>query len=533
MKNSGRILFAALILLGRTAYPAVEVKTDLNRRIIEAGESATLNITIPGDPSGIDPKQVPSVKGLEIEYYGMSMSYSNINGDVTRGVILSFRVKALARGKYTIPSFVFKTSRDVYRSKPVTLLVKKGIGIKQESVYGYRTETEISKEKVYLGEPVVLRYFVLMGGADQLQIEGMEKVPESKGTIIKEVEESIDDDVVTREGLELYKSHLYSYMLVPIETGRKRVGGSSLVISCGNPHSFFSVVRKRRLGFPDRELNVVPVPEKGRPENYKGDVGNFTVDAEYGDDKIEVFQEKTITLKISGTGNFLSLSKPEVEKKSEKLRIIVEEKGSKINIAGGRIEGEKIYRITIIPHEPGDYNLGKIGFSFFDPGTGKFGSAETAEIRFKVKGEGKGPGNSRDFKSSGKGFSSGIIGGILAAVVIAFLLFFLYERRSLKKVKGEMTPNHDGPDENADLNYQPDYLRKMKDAVSANDPRGFLQAAENHIKSALSGEEERESVELHEINKLKERVFGYRYGGGSISGDEMKELLERMEKLSL
>jgi hypothetical protein len=68
LKNSGRILFAALLLLGSRAYPAVEVKTELNRKIVEIGETATLSITIPGDPSGIDPKKVPSVKGVEIEY---------------------------------------------------------------------------------------------------------------------------------------------------------------------------------------------------------------------------------------------------------------------------------------------------------------------------------------------------------------------------------------------------------------------------------------------------------------------------------
>jgi hypothetical protein len=529
LKNSGRILFAALLLLGSRAYPAVEVKTELNRRIVEIGETATLSITIPGDPSGIDPKKVPSVKGLEIEYYGMSMSYSNINGNVTRGVVLSFRVRALARGKYAIPSFLFKSSRDVYRSKPVTLLVKKGVGKKLEGVGGYRSETEISSEKVYLGEPVILRYFLLMGGADQLRIEGIERMPESKGFIIKEIEESIDDEVVTEKGLELYKSHLYSYMLVPMETGQKRAGRSSLIISHSDPHSFFSIMRKRRLNFSDIDLEVLPVPEKGRPGDYKGDIGNFTIDAEYRDDEIDVFQEKIINLKISGTGNFLSLSKPEVRKKSDALRVILEEKSSKINIVQGKIEGEKIFRLTIIPNEPGDYDLGRIGFSFFDPDSGKFGSAETDEIRFKVTGEGKGAGSGKDFESSGKGFSTGIIAGVLAAVVIAFGLFFLFERRSLKRVEGKITRNDEETAEEAERKNGADYLNSMKDAVSADDPRGFLQAAENYL-NALSGAGEKKSHGV-ELNTLKERVFACRYGGGNISRDEMTELLKEMEEL--
>jgi hypothetical protein len=531
LKNSGRIFFAALILLGSRAYPAVEVNTELNRRIIEIGESATLNITIPGDPSGIDPKNIPSIKGLEIEYYGMSMSYSNINGNVTRGVILSFRVKALARGKYTLPSFVFKSSRDIYRSKPVSLLVKKGIGNKQESVHGYRAVTEISSRKVYLGEPVILRYFVLMGGADRLRVEGMEKIPESKGFIRKEIQESIDDDIVVEGGVELYRSHLYSYVLVPVETGRKRAGGSSLIVSYGDPHSLFSLMRKRRLLFKDMDLQVIPVPEKGRPRDYKGDIGNFKIDAEYQDGEIEAFQEKSITLKISGTGNFLSLSKPEVEKKSDKLRIIMEEKDSKINILEGKIKGEKTYRLTVIPSEPGDYTLGKIGFSFFNPGSGKFHTVETAEISFKVTGEGSGPGSSKDFESKGKGFSTGIISGIIAVVLIAFLLFFLYERRSLRRVESEITQSDDEGSEEADLKHEADYLKSMKDAVFADNPHGFLHAAENYMNRTLPGSAGSEGPESVELKKLRERIFSYRYGGGTVSRDEMRELLDEMEKI--
>jgi hypothetical protein len=336
---------------------------------------------------------------------------------------------------------------------------------------------------------------------------------------------------VVEKGLEVYKSHLYSFMLVPMETGRKKTGRSSLIISHSDPHSFFGIARKRRLNFREKELKVVPVPEKGRPRDYKGDIGNFKIDAEYRDDAIDVFQEKTIILKISGTGNFLSLSRPEVEKKSDALRVILEEKGSKINIVKGNIEGEKIYRLTLIPNEPGEYDLGRIGFSFFDPGSGKFGSAETAKISFTVTGEGKSAGHSQDFESSGKGFGPGVIAGILAAVVIAFGLFFLFERRSLKRVEGEIARNDEETAEETDRKKGTDYLKSMRDAASADDPRGFLLAAENFLNTTLPGAGEKERSNAAELNALKERIFGYRYGGGIVSGDEMKELLGKMEGL--
>ncbi len=529
MKNTGRIAVVLFLLFGGRAYSALEVKTELNRRVIETGESATLNITIPGSPSDIDPENIPAIKGLEIEYSGMSMNYSNINGNITRGVVLSFRITGNARGKYTLPPFILKSSQEVYRSKQVTLIVRKGIEKKQDSVHGFSAVLEISKKRVYLGEPLVLRYYLLAGGADQYRIEGIEKVPESKGCIIRELKESIDDDVVNRGGLEFYKTHVFSYIMVPVETGRKKAGGSSIIISYGNPYSIFSVVRKRRLIFKDLDLEVIPVPEKGRPGNYKGDIGSFTIDARYQDNKIEVFQEKSITLKISGTGNFLSLSKPEIEKKSDKFRMIMEEKDTTINVTGGMVEGEKTFRLTLIPHEPGDYSLGRIGFSFFDPEAGKFGTAKTNEINFTVTGE-KGSGKSKDFERKEKGFSAGLIAGIISAVLMAFLLFFLYERRSVRKVESEIVKNGEETDEEESRGARENYQEIMKEAVFSNNPGAFLQAAENHIAAVLSGVENQGGERESELKRIKERIFSFRYGGGTIGMKEMRDLLRRMEK---
>lgn len=386
LKSTGRIITVLFALLYGSSVFGADITVSAERKVIGTGESTTLTITVQGGSASIAGKDVPEVPGLIIEQSGKSSSYRNINGVSSYTTAFTFQVYGEKEGNYTIPPIkVTAAGRELY-TQPVNITVKKGaLGNSTDNRIKVVCDVELSMDKCYSGQPVMLRYYIYHTAGTAINVHNITEKPVTDGFIVKQVKEEIAPVDSVKKGLNLVKAHVITYCLIPEITGTMSTGGGSMLASSGNNRSFFSRTVQSKLLFPEKKLRVLPLPLKGKPKDYSGDVGEFKLEAEVKGGQYMVNQEIQIPVTVTGRGNFFVMSKPQFEN-TEGIKVLVEESDPEFILEGSEISGTKKFLVTIIPQVEGSFKPGVLALKYFNPSINSYALASSVPLSLEVSG---------------------------------------------------------------------------------------------------------------------------------------------------
>jgi len=207
--------------------------------------------------------------------------------------------------------------------------------------------------------------------------------------------------------------------IFPISSGKVTIGpaelrGDIIVHSRSRRNGFFDdffgdPFGKRQpfiLRSEPINLTIKPLPLKGRPEGFKGAVGDFRFDLTANPLAVKVGEPITVTMTVSGTGNLDTVSLPEISC-GDAFKTYAPEIGIKRGVRGGRVGGEKIFKQVIIPLSVESKEIPAVSFNYFNPETGQYQTINKGLIPIKVEsapdqgpmnlveGAGIGPGRER------------------------------------------------------------------------------------------------------------------------------------------
>jgi hypothetical protein len=133
---------------------------------------------------------------------------------------------------------------------------------------------------------------------------------------------------------------------------------------------------------PDQpELEVLPLPEEGRPEGFYGLLGNYTISAEATPTKVNVGDPITLTIKVAGDRFLKPVQWPELEQipaMAENFKIPTEQ-------ASPIIEGgAKVFTQTIRANNDEVTEIPAIPLPVFDPDKGRYVVAKSEPIKLDV-----------------------------------------------------------------------------------------------------------------------------------------------------
>lgn len=522
------------LLLAGGGLLAASLETELEEDRIAVGDSTTLRVRIQGGAGEMRPVGNPNVPGLDIGYGGVQQRYEFINGRSRSSVELLYTVTALREGRYTIPPIAFTLKGTRLESRAVTLTVVRGAaavpGGRQTARVDVKGSVELTARRVVTGQPLVMRYYLAAAGT-AVQLQGFEKLPEAKGFVIKKIDEAAP--APAGEG-EYQKSYITSFILIPAGAGGFTVGGGVAAVLVDEPISGFGgfnfpgMTRPRALPFPEERIEVAALPA-GAPAGFHGDVGAFTVAAECSRDTVPLYAEKRITVTVKGSGNLLSMTRPECLG-CEGLKVIGEDGEAKYEVKGGAVSGEKKFQFTVIPEREGAVENLRFRLVAFNPARGAYEAIESAPVSFTVKGGRK--------QKGGEGFDSDrderldlnplylvlivlIAGGAVAAAV-------LWERRRYRIIAPPAPdPVEDRPREGAAV---ADPAAGINRALLTRDAALFLKEAERYLAAI-----EKDPVyaawpadRRATVSALKEELYTIKYGGGSVAAAEMTALGDRL-----
>lgn len=131
------------------------------------------------------------------------------------------------------------------------------------------------------------------------------------------------------------------------------------------------------------KIEVLPLPEKDKPADYGGAVGNFTVSGTTDKTNLTTDDALTYTLKITGSGNLKLIEAPQLNLPNG----LTTYDPQIIDTITGRtttITGSKIITYTISPNVPGDYTIPAVPFSFYNPQSGTYTTLHTNPVNLKI-----------------------------------------------------------------------------------------------------------------------------------------------------
>jgi hypothetical protein len=385
-------LMVVLLIGGLQPLRGQEItfKATVDRNVIELGEVITLTLTVSGNTAKIPKPKFPEIDDFSVLSRGSSRNFSFVNGKMQSSVSYTYSLVAKREGTFTIDACEIVLKGKVYRTAPIEVEV-----VAQKEVKGDRVreivreegaddifiETLVDKEKVFVGEQVILTFRLLSA----VRIMGNPQyVPPAADGFWRE---DLGKERQCREiinGREYHVNEL-TYALFPLTPGEKHIGEAQLnVVIAGifsDPFDFgLSSGTKRELRSKPITIQVISLPEK--PADFGGGVGDFDIQEQLQQDTVKQNEPLTITTIVQGNGNIREVSLPDIDIPGFRIY----HSGSSVDTeeSGGKLQGTKTFRTVLIPAKSGDFEIPERSFVYFNPLTGKYVTKVLENLSFTV-----------------------------------------------------------------------------------------------------------------------------------------------------
>ncbi len=422
-------LFIGLSLLTRAGEDVNFIGT--GKQVVEVGERFRIVYEVNADGSSFRSPDFDNLQVLSGPNTSTSSSVQYVNGRMTKSYskTYSFIVQATQEGEITVSPASVKVDGKTYTSNSITINVIKsssgqkgtttkssgqnrssGDALQDDDVY---IKSYISSRNTYLGEQIIITYKIYT--KVPVSNLSMEKSPSYPGFWSKNLMEDnnkFKQSTQTINGEEYIVADIAKYALFPQKSGELTI--DPVKMNCvvqirlqsdrrrsSDPfESFFNDPFFNRnvknvetvLASKPIKLNVKPLPQMGKPDNFNGAVGDFTFRSELDNDQLTTNDALTVKVKISGKGNIELVSAPEVKFPSD-FETYDPKVRSNIKVSSSGVSGSKTFEYLAIPRAAGDFSIDPVAFSYFNPKEGKYHSFSSGELTVSVaKGDNTSPG---------------------------------------------------------------------------------------------------------------------------------------------
>jgi len=384
---------AVVLLVACLGAEAQEVTAtaSFNPPQIGAGQIGTYVVELSGIHSAPN-FSPPSVPGLAMpsQPSGRSTQMSIINGEMSASISLQFQVQPAQTGSYTVPAYTITANGKQVSVPAATLAVTE----RPPTAPDLLTLTvSTPRKEVYVGERLPLDLTLNwradvhpdLSGCLTLDNDNFESVhlsgnPDQTSTII--------------DG-QRYGTATFHTFITPLKSGPQTVhftqplvvtmpGQNNDFVGNGMGGFVFSRQEQVNLQSPGIDLNVVSLPMDGRPANFTGAIGTFSVqEPSLSSADLQVGVPVTLTLNVSGQGNFDRLRAPTLNLGSS-WRTYPPKDSFKAQDPSG-YHGDKTFDYVVMPMSDQTSELSGLEFNFFNPETKSYVELPLKAIPVTVK----------------------------------------------------------------------------------------------------------------------------------------------------
>lgn len=408
-------LLAGLGLLSLRAAD-VSVRATIEPRQIPLGQAAQLTVEVTGASSARI--TLPQVENLDIVSRGTQSSLQIINGVMAQQSFYVFAVLPNAEGQYVIPAFQVEAGGQKATTAPLTLKVFQGQGQApppvpapaasspymagnttpdpQVQAPAPRPSTtpipvNVGNETMFLrlysprnemvvGQVVPVTMKLYVRADREVELVPPLKFLSDAFTVTQPKKLDRGQEVIDNT---LYNVGAWNLAIVPVKTGDYPVSVEQTIRVAERVKSrrsgaldesildaMFSQYRlvEKKVQSTTQNWKISSVPAEGKPENFSGAIGDYTLTVKAQPDKVKVGEPISLEMTIDGKGNLDRVNAP----------VLTSTDGFKTYAPTSKIEsrddlgleGRKIFTEAVVPLKVG--SLPPISFTFFNPDTKQY-----------------------------------------------------------------------------------------------------------------------------------------------------------------
>ena len=549
--------------------------------------------------------------GLKIVGQNRSQNYSMVNGQMSSSTSVSLKMYASKEGVLIIPQWNAKIGGKTFPIKSAELkvdsnapeqsydededLFSRGFGfnpfVRQQAqrqqqarrqVQSFeanlrnnaKLEIKLQRNNIYVGESVPCELiFSFDKSLSQQGFNLAQLIPETKKADDFDMPAFTEKPIVDTSSDDKRVLVKYSTAITPLKVGTYDLDfsvkgvfnrelraddmmGMSIFDSMA---SFGSRQIPFEINMPSKKIEVLPLPEEGKPANFTGAIGSFSLENVTVDpDALTVGEPCTIFVKIVGIGNFPRMQEPKLDagdnwKTYKAKSSFTDESNGLSNI------GIKTFEYTVVPRKPDIPYAPTVLFNYFDPIGKKYVEIKSNPIPVSVAPTGRSKRAKQKEEVAPKPALDEIIEttasatearllqspyfwGTQIVILLAVITFVLYKREMLRR---ENDPAYAKRLEC--IKDARKFLNRAIDDAKKSDAPHFFDNAKTALQYALASGSEMQAraITLREAKDiLREKNFdemqidiaskifegsdAIAYGATSISSEEVKETSQKL-----
>jgi len=407
-----RVFVSLVLLLPFLVAAELNFSADADRTTVGLGEQLQLTVTVEGTNIGGAPRpQVPALGDFDVigSTSSQSTNISFVNGRMMQQNTISFIyfLSPKRDGSLTIPPFKLSFKGTTYETQPIAITVTKESQApspsrqqQQQSPFGLPGRSQpgsasrgsvvltssADRTSIYQGEQVTVT-FVLYTQA-QVGDLGIKDMPGFTGSWAEKLFDAreLNWRNATYNGQRYSAATVKQVALFPTQSGPLKIDKMTVsgqtVVSGG---FFFDSAEPFEVSSDPITINVKPLPEAGKPQDFGGGVGDFKVTAALSGDSSVGGEPLTLMVKVAGTGNIGLVGEPKLAPISG-VKVLSPEAKQTTRTSEGRVAGERTFNYPLIPTADGKFVIPEIEMGFFNPKTGSYYTQTTPRLEFVATG---------------------------------------------------------------------------------------------------------------------------------------------------
>jgi hypothetical protein len=288
----------------------------------------------------------------------------------------------------------------------------------------------VSNTKCYVGEPVLLTYQLYSALQNESEIY---KLPSFAGSSMMELSVVNEHPVYkVLRGQNYRVFNLRQFQIIPLQAGPliiDTLAVSNTVHYKINPDStgyYQGIVYADPV-----TINVKPLPDPGKPVNFSGAVGDFQLMVSVDSPRLAAGEANALHIEISGSGNFIPLSMPEINW-PDGFDYFPEREKTTMEKNSFPPVGKETFDIAFVPKKTGKFFIPQLQISFFDALHGLYKMSSSSPIGIVVLPAR--PSSAVEHEPSNKpslhNYDIWIPATIILATILGFFIFMWKRKRS-------------------------------------------------------------------------------------------------------
>lgn len=379
-----------LFLLATRSFADVSVSATVDQARVSFGESVTLTISINGTQSGGQPA-IPKIDGLDFAGPSVNTSVSIVNGSMSQSVGLAYQVTPTRIGEFVIPALDVNVAGKVYKTAAIKLTVDKP-GAQPNAAQGLFAKVRMNSQQVYLGQTAPLD--VLVFARSNIPVRGLSSFNADADGLSYKYSREIKSGAQTING-EAFNVYLIEGAISPVREGKLNFGPcvikAQLQTQSRSRNIFDEMmgrveVREVPITLDAVPIEVLPLPTTGRPADFTGAVGEWSLSVDAKPTEVAVGDPITVTVKITGNGNIDTVPAIQLKGLEDFKTYDPTTKTTKNDLS---TTGERVLQQVLIAKDTSVTQLPAVQLPYFDPVAKTYKVSGHAAIPLKIRAGGQ------------------------------------------------------------------------------------------------------------------------------------------------